>query len=182
MLTIPWDGYIIQDYVLHLWQSGDNINIISIAEFGVYLNSKDILINHVFTDRYMRYLCNAFVFYAIKRYDIMGKPEKLGKLYAYDTGITYAVLETEIWTMDGLLINKLFRMDLELYVSKLHQKEIDFVAVKGSERLHIQVSDDISNPGTFRCRYEQLHKIRDAYLRTIIARPVTANTYMREFP
>ena len=62
-----------QDYVLHLWQSGDNINIISIAEFGVYLNSKDILINHVFTGRYMRYLCNAFVFYAIKRYDIMGK-------------------------------------------------------------------------------------------------------------
>ena len=55
-------------------------------------------------------------------------------------------------------------------MGKLYQKETDFVAQRGSEKIYIQVSDNISGQETFDRECAPLFQIRDAYPKMILAR------------
>ena len=160
----------------------DNIsNLISSRKIAKELskdrkNQKEKSVSDKTVNLYLKYLCSAFAFYKVRRYDIQGKKylSSQDKYYLVDSSFKYAIIGTKNMNYGRIYENivalELLRRGYELYVGILYHKEIDFVAIKKDEKIYIQVSDDISDDKTFDREVTPLLQIKDAYPKMLIAR------------
>ncbi len=161
----------------------DNIGSeISVRSITDSLDGGKTAADHKTIGKYIEYLCNAFAFYRVRRYDIKGKKylRSEDKYYLSDHSFKYARLGTKNMDYGHILENivamELIRRGYEIYVGVAGGKEVDFVAMKQGDRTYIQVSYDITEPKTFEREIAPLLKIADGYKKMIIAR-----TYQPEY-
>ena len=124
---------------------------------------------------YVKYLCEAYAFYKVRRYDIKGKRylSSTDKYYLSDHAFRYAKLGTKVAnfgdTYENIVAIELMRRGYEIYVGAMRNSEIDFVAIKDGEKLYIQVSYLIIERETMEREVAPLINIPGGYQKLLIA-------------
>lgn len=155
----------------------DNVsNLVSMNKTAKTLQSNNIETNDKTCSLYVSYLCNAFMFYKMRRYDVRGKKylSSNEKYYLVDTSFRHSRLGLRNPDFGRLSENivaiELLRRGYQVYAGVLYSTEIDFVAMNGTEKIYIQVAEYIDNPETFAREYKPLLSIKDAYEKIILAK------------
>ena len=155
----------------------DNIaNLTSAHKTSVQLAQNKVTTSHVTAANYIDHLTRAYLFYPAKRYDVRGKKYLATneKYYLSDLGFRYAVLGRRNMdygrAVENLVFLELRRRGYDVYVGKVMDLEIDFIAMRGSEKLYIQVAENITESETLNRELKPFGKVRDGYPRLLIAR------------
>jgi len=134
----------------------DNIwNLFSLNSITKKLKSQNIITNHNTIWSYLYYLENVFLIYWVHRYDLKGKKilEVEKKYYINDLWFrNYTFSEYDLWMgkhLENYVFLLLKKYWFEIFVWKIKDLEIDFIATKWDKKLYIQVSYDISNEEVF---------------------------------
>lgn len=126
-------------------------------------------------DAYITMLRSAFVVYSVGRYDVKGKQllKTLGKNYIVDMGFRNMLLgyrdADRGHILENIVFLELIRRDYRVYIGKVAETEIDFVAEKPNEKLYIQVTESMLSPETRQRELRPLRMIRDNYEKIVLS-------------
>lgn len=126
-------------------------------------------------EKYIDLLRNAFIFYSVGRYDVKGKQllKTLGKNYIIDMGFRNMLLGFRDADRGHILENivylELLRRDYRVYIGKVGETEVDFVAEKPEDKLYIQVTESMQSPETRERELRPLRMIPDNYEKIVLS-------------
>lgn len=154
----------------------DNIgNIFSARKVAEYLKSQKLQIGIETVQSYLSYLMSAFLLYKIPRYDIKGKRllEIHEKYFLGEIGLRHALLGYREGDIGGMLENIVF-LELKcrgykVFIGKLNNNEVDFIAEKEHEKLYIQVTYLLSSKEAVEREFSVLQSIPDNYPKYVIS-------------
>ena len=125
-------------------------------------------------ERYLEGLMESFIIYQAKRYNIRGKQylKTLEKYYVVDIGMRYMLLGTSGTDVGHILENivylELLRRGYEVYIGKIDDLEVDFVARGNKGVQYIQVAASVRDENTLSRELASLQRISDNYPKVIL--------------
>lgn len=153
----------------------DNVGrTFSAASVSKYLKSENRAIDNETVYNYLSKLESAYILHRCSRFDVQGKEilKTQEKFYLADPALRYSVLgysaNSAAAMLENIIYLELLRRGYEVYVGKLDNAEIDFIAVKQENKLYIQVTQEIGSPETEKREYGRLLDIRDNYPKYVL--------------
>ena len=126
-------------------------------------------------EKYISMLRNAFIFFSVGRYDVKGKQllKTLGKNYIIDMGFRNMLLgyrdADRGHIIENIVFLELIRRGYRVYIGKVGETEVDFVAEKPNDKLYIQVTESMQVPETRERELRPLQMINDNYEKIILS-------------
>jgi predicted AAA+ superfamily ATPase len=156
----------------------------SVKKISDYLKSKGEGGDFDTISNYINYMEKACAIKRASRYDVKGKKllESNGKYYLADHSLQYAIRDMKTTNKPGILenivYNDLVRRGYKVYVGKMGDKEIDFVAERtdGGDRVYVQVCMEYGSMDTVNREFSPLKEINDHYPKYV----VTTDTFWNE--
>ena len=124
---------------------------------------------------YIRYCCDAYLFYQVKREDLQGKQILASneKYYMADHGIREAVFGGNTKDINLVLENvvymELIRRGYTVTVGRSGDKEIDFVCNRRGEKLYVQVAYLLATGETVAREFGAYENIRDNFPKYVVS-------------
>lgn len=155
----------------------DNIgNLLSANSIANTLTNDGRTINVRTVEKYLEGFTESFFLYKASRYDIKGKQYlKTGeKYYVSDLGLRYFMLGRKLGDRGHILENivylELLRRGYEVYIGKVEDFEVDFVAINSNGKKYIQVCETLrDNENKILTReLNSLQRINDNYEKMIL--------------
>jgi predicted AAA+ superfamily ATPase len=153
----------------------DNIgNRLSTKRISDVMNADGRRIDVRTVERYLHALTDSYILYQAKRYDIKGKQylKTQEKYYAADLGMRYLLLGKRGADVGRILENviylELLRRGYRVYIGKVNETEVDFVAMDRSGQTYFQVAATVRDRATLEREIAPLRKIPDHYPKYIL--------------
>ena len=154
----------------------DNVgNIFTAKKVADYLKSQKLKVGIETVQNYIAYLVATFAVHKVRRYDIRGKRllELHEKYYLGDTALRHALLGYREGEIAGMLENLVFlelkRRGYQVYIGKIENKEVDFIAEKENRKIYLQVTYLLASPETIEREFSALKMIKDNYPKYVIS-------------
>lgn len=150
---------------------GNNFSAKNVADYFKSQQRK-IDLNTVYN--YLQALSSAFIIYRVSRYDIKGKEilKTQEKYYLGDQAILYAVMGYKDRLIAGVLENivylELRRRNYKVYVGKMGNKEIDFIAALNEKKIYVQVAYKLQEQSTIDREFGSLMAIQDNFPKYVV--------------
>lgn len=150
-------------------------NTFSAASLAKFLKSEQRTVAPETILNYIKYCCDAYLFYQVKREDLQGKQILASneKYYIADHGIREAVFGGNMkeinLTLENIVYLELLRRGYEVTVGRYGAKEIDFVCHKRDERLYVQVTYLLASDETIQREFGAYDNIRDNFPKYVIS-------------
>lgn len=149
-------------------------NTFSAKSISNYFKSEQRKIDNETVHSYLEKLQKAYILHKCSRYDLQGKNilKTQEKFYLADVSLRYSVLgytvDSVAASLENIVYLELKRRGYDVYIGKIKDKEIDFVATKQNEKIYVQVTQEIKSEKTQKREYEQLLEIRDNYPKYVV--------------
>lgn len=149
-------------------------NTFSAKSISNYFKSEQRKIDNETVYSYLEKLQKAYILHKCSRYDLQGKNilKTQEKFYLADVSLRYSVLgytvDSVASSLENIVYLELKRRGYDVYIGKIKDKEINFVATKQNEKIYVQVTQEIKSEKTQKRECEQLLEIRDNYPKYVV--------------
>jgi predicted AAA+ superfamily ATPase len=149
-------------------------SLVSANRISEYLKSQNSSVSTRTIVDYLFFLESSFLVHKVNRFDITGKRlfEINDKYYFEDLGLQYALKPYDPASMNKYLENLVYShlaySGYKVYIGKLGDKEVDFVASRGNQTIYVQVALNINDPKTFEREFGNLLMIKDNHSKYVV--------------